>query len=107
MNIYLTFSSISSSNLLIHAEIEEFNSLSLRVADESSQVMKRVDKLKLRAIGQYCKLENELENRDLHEKKLNQKIQDMTKTLMRIRNHNTSLERLIQDQKETIENFEN
>ena len=59
--------------------------------------------MKLRAIGQYCNLENQEEKDIMRREELEREVQQLTKELEQTNRYNSSLERLLKDQKAQID----
>jgi len=87
-------------------EVKTFRILSNRLARHLSNVRARVDKLKLRAIGQYCNLEKAIDTYKERERDLKQTTSEASRVLEQCRCHNASLERCINEQQLYIETLE-
>mmetsp|Transcript_18488 Transcript_18488/g.28775 ORF Transcript_18488/g.28775 Transcript_18488/m.28775 type:complete len:130 (+) Transcript_18488:137-526(+) len=87
-------------------KIMEFNDVAGGVVRELDCVKKRVRSLKLRALGQRCKLESAVEDRREEEEKLQRQLKEKNEELERCYLENASLEKVIAEQLAQIEKLQ-
>lgn len=102
----LLICSFFTIEFFITKEIIEFNDVAGGVVHELENVNKRVNSLKMRALGQRCKLESELNGQRKEEEKLQRQLKEKNVELEHCHLENASLEKVIAEQLAQIEKLQ-